>query len=118
MSKRVSLFSNFLTLMLVVAMVIGCSGNAQDEDKKAEEVRPDPVVRIDPALEKLAKTQESLQVIIIFGAQPQRDRQPPGRELSTLKSTLSEKGSLVKENSRGCILFICEPRFFSEYADY
>lgn len=31
-------------------------------------------------------------------------RQPPGRELSTLKSTLSEKGSLVKENSRGCIL--------------
>jgi len=44
-----------------------------DEDKKAEEVRPDPVVRIDPALEKLAKTQESLQVIIIFGAQPQRE---------------------------------------------
>ena len=37
MSKRVSLISNFLILMLMVAMAIGCGGNAQDGDKEAKE---------------------------------------------------------------------------------
>ncbi len=43
-----------------------------DDDVKREIVRPDAVIRIDPMLEKMAASQDSLPVIILFGDQPQR----------------------------------------------
>lgn len=44
-----------------------------DDEIKSEKVTPEPVYRIDPVLEKLAGAQDTLPVIIVFGAQPQRD---------------------------------------------
>ena len=61
-----------LASAILIAMATTASVSYADDDKKAETVKPEAVVRIDPTLERMATQQTSLPVVIVFGDQPQR----------------------------------------------
>ena len=71
--KRSQLFSlKPLTHAVMLATVALAQPLWADDDIKKETAPRDPVIRIDPMLEKLDGSQDSLPVIILFAAQPQR----------------------------------------------
>ena len=61
-----------LTRAVLIAIACYASTTLADNDRKTEIPTVESVVRIDPALERLAAQQASLPVIIVFGEQPQR----------------------------------------------
>lgn len=61
-----------LTRAVLITIAATASVSYADDDKKAETVKPEAVVRIDPTLERMATQQTSLPVVIVFGDQPQR----------------------------------------------